>query len=157
MKKRNSLNMKIILRLCIGSLFALALLTTHHSFSSRSKRRNINQVVFLSAAPEVRLQLQNPKAYPGWTDWDVRVWVPVELAPDNSLSDSVAADYVIEDLYFSTAPKLPGYVIAGDIPEPEPMPVFLYSLFLVAFGLVGFFVAAPAAIRPLLQHRPASG
>jgi len=157
MKKRNPLNAKTILRLCIGSLSGLALLATHYSFSNRPKGRDINRVVFSSAAPEVCISLQSPIANPRWTEWDVRVWVPVELALNDNLCDSVAADYSIQDLPFPMALKLPVSILAVDIPEPEPLPVLFYWLFLVAFGLVGFFVAAPATIRSLPQHRLDSG
>jgi hypothetical protein len=153
MEKRNLLNTKTILRLCIGFLLGFALLSTHHSFSIQPKRRDISGVVFSSAAPEVCISLQNPIANPRWTEWDVSVWVPVELALDDSLCDSVAADYLLQDLTFPVALKLPNSVVAVDIPEPEPLPALLYGLFLVAFGLVGFFVAAPATTGPLLQHR----
>lgn len=165
MKKRNLLNSKAILRLCVGSLLFLALLTTHHT--SRAKRKNINQVVFLSAAPEACIAFQNPLASPGpvhrsfykgglATEWDVRVWVPVELAPDNGLCDSVAADYSMQDLPLPVVLELPNSIVAADIPEPEPLPVLIYSLFLAAFGLAGFFFG-PAATKPLPQHNWASG
>jgi len=128
MKKRNPSNTNKRLRLCIGSLLALSLLTTHHSFSDHPKHENFNHVVFLSAAPGARTSLQNPATNPGRTEWDVRVWVPVELALDNSFCDSVAADYLMQNPSFSAALKLPSGIMAADISEPEPMPVFLYSL-----------------------------
>ncbi len=158
MKKRNLLNKNDSLKLCVHSLFALIFLTTHLGSSGQLKFSEVNcQEAFLTAATDVRISLQNPIAKPRWNEWDARVWVPIELAPHDRLCDSVAADYSKRDLSFPVVLKLSESVVVVDIPEPEPMPVMLYIFFMAAFGLVGFFIAAPATIRPLPRHRPASG
>jgi len=155
MKKRNLLNRNKSLKLCVCSLLALAFLSTNVGLPGQPKLIDVYyQDAYLTAATDVRISLQNPIAKPRLTERDTRVWVPIELAPHDGLCDPVAADYSMRDLSFPVLLKMPESVLVVDIPEPEPMPVLLYVSFVAAFGLVGFFVPAPAAIRPLRRHRP---
>jgi hypothetical protein len=158
MKKRNLLNKRKYLKICVCSLLALAFLSTNIGQPDQPKLIDAyNQEAYITAATDVRISLQNPIAKPRFAEMDTRVWVPIELAPHDGLCDPVAADYSMGDLSYPVFLKMPESVVVVDIPEPEPIPVLLYVLFVAAFGLVGFFVPAPSPIRPLRLHRPALG
>jgi hypothetical protein len=158
MKKRNFLNRRKYLKLCVCSLLTLAFLSTNVGLPGRPKLIDVYyQEANITAATDVRISLQSPIAKPGLTERDTRVWVPIELAPHDGLCDPVAADCSMGDLSYPVFLKMTEPVVVVDIPEPEPMPVLLYVLFVAAFGLVGFFVPAPSPIRPLRLHRPALG
>jgi hypothetical protein len=158
MKKRKLLKRNGYLKLCGYLLLALAFLSTNVDLHGQPKLKDVYfQEAYISAATDVCTSLQNPKAKPRFAERDTRVWVPIELAPHDGLCDPVAADYSIRDLSYQVLLNLPESVVVVDIPEPEPMPVFLYVSFVVAFGLVGFFVPASSPVRHLRRHRPALG
>jgi hypothetical protein len=155
MKKRNLINRKKYLKLCVCSLLAFAFLSANIGLPGKPGFIDVYyQQAYKTAATDVRTSLQNPIAKPGLTETDTRVWVPIELAPHDGSCDTVAADFLLRDMAQPALLNLPESVIVIDIPEPEPMPVFLYVSFVVAFGLIGFFVPAPSPVRPLRRHRP---
>jgi hypothetical protein len=158
MKKRNLLNRNRYLKFCFCSLIAFAFLITNVGLPGRPKLMDLNyQEAYITAATDVCISLQNPIAKPGLAQKDTRVWVPIELAPHDGLCDPVAADFSMRDLSYPVFLNLPESVVVVDIPEPEPMPVMLYVSFIVAFGLVGFFVPEPPVARLLRRHQPALG
>ena len=155
MKKRNLLNRRKYLKLCVCSLLALAFMSTNVGLPGRPTLIDVYyQEANITAATDVRISLQNPIAKPGLAERDTRVWVPIELAPHDGLCDPVAADYSMRNLSFPVLMKMPESVVVVDIPEPEPIPVLLYVSFVVAFGLIGFFVPASSPVRTLRRHRP---
>jgi hypothetical protein len=158
MKKRKLKNRRKYLKLCFCSLLAFAFLSTNIGLPGQPKLIDVYyQQAHITAATDVCISLQNPIAKPGLTEMDTRVWVPIELAPHDGPCDPVAADYLLRGMPQPTRSNLPKSIVVIDIPEPEPMPVFLYVSFVVTFGFVGFFVPAPSIVRHLRRHHPDQG
>lgn len=155
MKKRKSHNYGGILRLCLGSLLALAVLTAQHGFNSRSSYSDTAQLLLWSAAPENRAHQQNTPLNLEPTQWRVEIWLPAEFVVDDDLFESAQSDTSAGRLSAPLSLTLPAYVIGLDVPGPEPLPAGFYGLFMLGFGLVGFFVVAPGRAGLLPEHRPA--
>lgn len=148
MKKRTLLNRKNALKICVCSLFTCAYLSTNAGLQCQPKLEDsYYRQTHITAATDVRISLQNPIAKPGFPQRDTRVWVPIELAPSDGHCNPVAADYSIRNTSYPLILKIPESTVLVDIPEPEPMPVLLYILFIAAFGMVGFFTPATSPAR----------
>jgi hypothetical protein len=143
MKKRNKLHFGRVLRFCISSLLAVALLVVYRNSSRAYSSLDVTQIGHKSAAADVRVQFQDSIPKDVLAEWGNRVWVPVVLAPDCRPRDSVAA---VSSIYIQNLPadaKLPVYILMSETPRFEPLPVFVYGLFLLAFGAIGFFSIVP--------------
>jgi len=152
MKKRKSQDYRSILRVCLGSLLALAVLTAQHSFTSRSGWSYTPQLLLSSAASENCAYQQDTLINPQWTQWRLEIWLPAEVVVDDAMLESAQNDISTDRLSAPLSLTLPAYVIGLDAPQPDPLPLGPYSLFVLAFGAVGFFFGAPVAAKPLFQH-----
>ena len=157
MKKRKLQEPGSILRVCLGSLLALVVLTSGHSFTSRSGSSDTAQMLLWSAAPEGSAYQPNTLINPQFAQWRLEIWLPADFVVDDGLLESAQGDNSAGSLSAPLSLTLPAYVIGLDAPEPEPLPVGSLGLLVLGFGAVGFFFGAPAAAKPLFEHRFACG
>jgi hypothetical protein len=143
MKKRNRLHFGRVLRFCISSLLAVALLVVYRSSTKDFDSFNVTQIRQNTAAADVRVLFHDSESKEVLAEWGKRVWVPVVLAPDCRPRDSVAAVSLIHIKNLPAGAKLPVYVLTSETHPYKPLPTLVYGLFLLAFGVTGFFSIAP--------------
>lgn len=153
MKKRKSTRSRKFLYPCVGVLLVVGLAATHESIELSGDQYGARPVIVSSAAPSVRLQLQNAVAKPQCTQWHVEVWIPVELEADKSLGNSKGIDVSADGFSLPLTVRTPRTTGRFGLSDVKPLSSGVYRLLVLGFGLVGFLSAGPITSRSLTQHR----